>query len=96
MFDKIIEKTIKNHCKEREELSKFNNRLKVVSIAFRDAEKCYDGITIIRFDAVCAFKAPQFENNRVKFTINIYDNPKGDKINTIGVYFDGTFYSAAR
>lgn len=92
MFDKIIEKAIKDHCKSCDCLNDIKG-LKLLTTTFLNTSKCYDGITLVRFDAVCSFKAPKYENNRVRFQVNIYDNPDGDKINTIGVYFDGTFYA---
>lgn len=91
MFDKIIEKAIKDHCKAYDYLNDIKG-LKILTTTFRNTTECYDGVTLVRFDVVCSCKARKYENNRVKFQVNIYDNPSGDKINTIGVYFDGTFY----
>ena len=66
--------------------------LKLLKLTFRNTATCYDGQTLIRLDAVCSCKARKYENNRVKFQINIYDDPMGDLNNNIIVYFDGTFY----
>lgn len=91
MFDKIIEKAIKDHAKNYDYLVELKG-LKVLTSKFIETRPCYGGETLIKFDVTCSIKAKKYENNRVKFQVNVYDNPTGNKENHITVYFDGTYY----
>ena len=92
-MSKVIETAIKNHCKEREYVDQFKG-IKVLSVKFREAVECYGGEMLCRYDVVTAIKAKKYENNRVKFEVCIYDNPTGEKTDTIGVYYNGEYYEA--
>lgn len=93
MFDKIIEKAIIQHCKEREYLSRFKG-IKVVSSKYNETIDCMDGITLVKFDVVCTTTAKDYKGKIVLFQVYIYDNPTGEIENTIGIYFNGTEYAA--
>ena len=94
MFTKIIEKAIVNHCKDRAELNDLKG-IKVLRYQFREMRPCCDGATLVIYDAVCSIKAKKYENNRVNFQVNVYDNPNGDyEKGTLGIYFNGTFYES--
>lgn len=41
---------------------------------------------LIKYEVTTAFKAPKYENNRVNWQVNIYQD------NSTGVYFNGTSY----
>ena len=91
MFDSIICKAIREHCKKSDYLSEFKG-LKVKSSKFREVIKCYDGTALVKFDVTCTTTAKEYRDKVVLFQVNIYDNPTGEHDNTIGVYFDGTEY----
>lgn len=91
-MDKIFEQAIKAHVKEREELFGYKG-IKVLSSRFVETIECHDGTILTKFEVVTAIKAKKYEDNRIKWQLNIYDNPTGEKENTIGVYYDGQFYA---
>lgn len=93
MFDKIIEKAIIQRCKEHEYLNRFKG-LKVVSSKYSEMIDCEDGITLVKFNVVCTTTAKDYKGKVVLFQVYIYDNPKGEKVNSIGIYFNGTEYVA--
>lgn len=93
MMDKVFEKAIKDHCKVRDELFSYNG-LKVIRSKFVETRECYDNITLVKYEVTCAIKAKKYENNRVKFQVNVYDNPNGERENEIVVFFNGEDYEA--
>jgi hypothetical protein len=95
MFNKIMEKVIKDHIKEREDLFGRFKGLKVQRIKFvKTVETSFEGIDgensiMTKYMVTCSFKAPKYENNMVDFEVNFYDNcPEGK--DGVGVYFNGT------
>lgn len=90
-MNKIFEQAIKAHVKQREELFQYSG-IKVISSVYDRQLTCYDGTILTMFKVVTSIKAKKYENNRVTWQINIYDDPKGNGNNTIGVYFDGESY----
>ena len=94
-MNKIFELAIKEHIKERDDLflDEFKG-LKVLSSKYTETITCFDGITLNKYRVSCSIKAKKYENNRVFFQINLYDDPNGNNANTIGVYYDGSSYEA--
>ena len=91
----IFEQAIKAHIKERDDL--FMNEfkgIKVLASKYVETVTCYDGIILNKYRITCSIKAKKYENNRVFFQVNIYDDPNGEGNNTIGVYYDGSAYEA--
>ena len=91
MFDKYIEKVIRDHCKKCDYLADLK-AIKLLRMKYRETVDCYEGITLVKYDVLCSCKKIQEGQNRAKFQVNIYDNPDGTKINTVGIYFDGMMY----
>lgn len=93
MLNKVIEDAIKKKIKESSFMD-FTG-VKLLTLTYKEVvQTSFEGAVLIKFEAVCSFKAKKYENNRVKFQINLYDDPTGKHTNTIGTYFDGTFYQA--
>lgn len=91
MFDKYIEKVIRERCKGSEILNDFKS-IKLLTMKYRDTVKCYKGVMMVKYDVVCSCKKLDNGHNRVKFEVCIYDNPNGTEDNTTSIYFDGTCY----
>lgn len=94
-MNNIFELAIKAHIKERDDLflNEFKG-LKVLSSKQTETITCFDGTTLHKYRVVCSVKAKKYENNRVFWQVNIYDDPNGESNNTIGVYYDGSTYEA--
>lgn len=99
-FNKVMETAIKNHMKERsDDLFKDIKGLKVLNIKFiKTVETGFTGADgensmMTKYKVTCSMKAKKYENNRIRFEVNFYDNTDEDT-GSISVYFDGTFYQA--
>ena len=89
-----MESAIKEHIKERSDL--FNIKgLKVLNIKYLDSIRTlYEGedgerSIMTKYEVTCSMKTKKYEDNRIKFEVNFYDNSDDG---SIGIYFDGTFY----
>ena len=93
ILQKAIFAEIKAHNADRaEDLGRFNTGIKFESMTrynkpgYQDFVVCYSGETLTRYEVKCRFKAPKYENNIVKYMVNVYSD------GTTGIYFDGTEY----
>lgn len=93
ILNNVFEQAIKAHVKEREELLQYKG-IKVLTSKLIETVECHDGTQMMKFKVVTAVNAKRYENNRVEWQVNLYDDPEGKMTNTIGVYFDGSHYVA--
>ncbi len=90
-LQKFITSEVKAHNKERE-LEQFNKGLKFLSMEMYNKEGyenfvlCSSGHTMARYEVKFTFTAKKYENNVVKYMVNIYSD------GSMGIYFDGTEY----
>ena len=90
---KMMEGIVKDHLKaeENEYLGNYPG-LKVINEKFVEMIECFGGCQMVKYEVVCSFKAKKYEDNRVKFQINLYESTDENEDQRIGCYFDGTFY----
>lgn len=95
-INKIMETVIKEHIKNNELFTDVKG-LKILHTKFIDTVETgftgYDGenIMMTKYEVTCSIKAKKYEDNRIQFEVDFYDN---EDEGSVGVYFNKTFYQA--
>ncbi|MBO5841458.1 MAG: hypothetical protein J6R46_00510 [Clostridia bacterium] len=92
-MSKVFEQAIKAHVKERDDLLNIKG-VRVLKTKFVETIHCSGGEVLTKFEVVTAVKAKGLQDNRVKWQVNVYDDPEGRQTDPVSVYYDGRYYEA--
>ena len=92
-LNKMMETAIKEYIKDRE-LFKDIKGLKVIKTKYLQTVKCYDDVEMTTFTVTCSIKAKKYEDNRLTFNVNLYDDDGNEDVQSVMVMYTNSFYEA--